>query len=176
MKVIDNFIEQSSFNQLQQYCFNKISWKYQENVVGFKPDEPFAQESKDCFQFVHTFYTSKGPTIDITASQHCDALNPVLKQLNPYYILRIKANIRTRTAQLLHSQYHVDCGANTGQLTAIYYLNTNDGYTLFEGGSKVESISNRMIIFDGSERHCGTSCTDQKVRMVLNLNYLPVKF
>jgi hypothetical protein len=57
--------------------------------------------------------------------------------------------------------------------TAIFYLNTNDGYTIFEkDGEKIDSLENRMLIFDSSERHSGTNCTDQKYRAVINFNFI----
>ena len=54
---------------------------------------------------------------------------------------------------------------------AIYYFNTNNGYTLFENGDKVESIRNRLIMFKSNLRHTGTTCTDKPNRYVLNINY-----
>ena len=55
--------------------------------------------------------------------------------------------------------------------TSILYLNTNDGYTIFEDGTKIESVENRLVTFDSHIKHSGTSCTNQKVRLVLNMNY-----
>ena len=42
-----------------------------------------------------------------------------------------------------------------------------------EDGTKVESIGNRLVTFDSHIKHSGTSCTDQKYRLVLNMNYFP---
>ena len=55
--------------------------------------------------------------------------------------------------------------------TSILYLNTNDGYTQFENGTKIESIENRLITFPLSYRHTGTTCTNQPFRAVINFNY-----
>ena len=44
--------------------------------------------------------------------------------------------------------------------TSIFYVNTNNGYTKFEDGSIVESVANRMLIFDsnlGSKKMKNTS-------------------
>ena len=57
--------------------------------------------------------------------------------------------------------------------TAIFYLNTNNGYTLFEDGTKIESVANRLLTFDANLPHTGTSCTDKQFRCVLNINYFP---
>ena len=54
----------------------------------------------------------------------------------------------------------------------ILYLNTNNGYTKFEDGTKVISEENKLIIFDAGQKHSGTtnSC-DAPYRLVFNLNY-----
>ena len=49
--------------------------------------------------------------------------------------------------------------------------NDGDGYTEFEDGTKVESIENRFVTFPSNLHHGGTTCTDQKRRVVINLNY-----
>ena len=50
-------------------------------------------------------------------------------------------------------------------------MNTNNGYTKFEDGTKIESVANRMVSFPTNTQHKGTSCTDQKTRVVINFNY-----
>ena len=55
--------------------------------------------------------------------------------------------------------------------TSIFYVNTNNGYTEFEDGTKIESVANRMVTFPTNLKHRGTSCTDEKIRVVINFNY-----
>ena len=54
-------------------------------------------------------------------------------------------------------------------------MNTNNGYTKFEDGTKVESVANRLVTFPASMMHTGTSCTDKKIRIVINFNYMEYK-
>jgi hypothetical protein len=91
-------------------------------------------------------------------------------------ILRIKINATPRTSSIEETELHYDIISDRDQSVrphnvAIIYLNSNDGYTLFEDGTKVESVENRCVIFPGSLKHAGTSCTDTQLRMVLNINY-----
>ena len=51
-------------------------------------------------------------------------------------------------------------------------MNDNNGYTLFEDGTKVESKENRVVIFDSQMRHAGIPCTDEKRRVVINFNFI----
>ena len=70
---------------------------------------------------------------------------------------------------------HVDVEKFDGGTTAIYYVNTNDGYTEFENGERVDSVENRLVIFDATMKHTGTTSTDTKFRSVINFNYYAEK-
>ena len=50
-------------------------------------------------------------------------------------------------------------------------MNTNDGKTIFENQKEVDSLSNRIVIFGNSLKHAGTTHTNSKYRIVLNINY-----
>ena len=82
-------------------------------------------------------------------------------------------NLRPITDEPSQSPYHQDQSKNPNHKIAIYYINTNNGYTIFEHNKQqIQSIQNRLIIFDGHLRHAGVSTTDTKRREVLNLNYI----
>ena len=53
----------------------------------------------------------------------------------------------------------------------LYSLNTCDGYTIFEDGTKVKSVANRALLFDPSIPHCSTTCTNAWYRSNIILNY-----
>jgi len=89
--------------------------------------------------------------------------------------LRAKANITTCSEKIQIYGYHSDMPDNIANIskTAIFYLNNNDGYTIFENdGQKIQSVENRIVIFDSNQKHSGTNCTDQKFRAVINLNFI----
>tara|TARA_B100000029_G_C17524664_1_gene941233 strand:+ start:626 stop:1120 length:495 start_codon:yes stop_codon:yes gene_type:complete len=158
-KVIDEFLNQNQFKPIQDYMVSPspFSWNYMDGVVGH--DDPVGS-----FQFTHTFYQN------LHKSDHIDVILPILSQLNPYVLMRIKANLNVRTDTIQESSMHTDF-EGLGNTTAIYYLNTCNGYTMFQDGTKVDSVANRMVIFDGDTLHAGTTCTDEKTRVVINFNY-----
>ena len=167
MKVLDNILCESEFKYLQEYFYKNLPWYYLDHVVNNGEHEDLK-----CIQFTHTFFNSNDP-YDLTArSEHRAVIKPILLKLRPWLLLRAKANLRPISSELIHSSFHTDL-RDLKQLTAIYYLNTCDGYTLFNDGTKVTSVENRLLIFDGSKLHCGSSTTDSKSRMVLNINYFP---
>ena len=124
-------------------------------------------------QFTHTFYFNSAPQ-----SPFFYQLNPILEILNPMSLWRTKANLLTRTPDIIENLLHTDIGDlenSPEQLkqwtTSIFYINTNNGYTKFEDGTKVESVANRMLTFPANMKHTGTSCTDTHIRVVINFNY-----
>ena len=78
-------------------------------------------------------------------------------------------NCNPRNARILKYGLHIDQSVDC--TTAIYYINSNDGFTEFENGDTIESVENRLVTFPSRLHHTGTTCTNQKRRVVLNLNY-----
>ena len=60
---------------------------------------------------------------------------------------------------------------NIESTTSIFYVNTSNGYTHFEDGSRVNSVENRLVTFPTQTLHGGANCTDQDCRIVINFNY-----
>ena len=54
---------------------------------------------------------------------------------------------------------------------SIFYVNSNDGYTEFEDGTRIESVENRLVTFPANMLHTGTTCTNKPFRIVINFNY-----
>ena len=40
-----------------------------------------------------------------------------------------------------------------------------------EDGTKIKSVANRMLVMSGAVKHTGSTCTDEKCRVVINFNY-----
>ena len=90
-------------------------------------------------------------------------------------LIKAKANITGCTDAVQMYGYHIDVNADLAKLskTAIFYLNTNNGFTQFEDdGEQVPSIENSLVIFNSLDKHSGTSCTDHKYRAVINFNFI----
>jgi hypothetical protein len=129
--------------------------------------------------FFHLFYAGSVPI-----SSFIEQLNPILEILNPVSLWRIKANLLTKTPTIVENEFHHDIDSFDDEnrktifpkkleqwTTSIFYVNSNNGYTKFEDGTKVESVANRMATFPANLKHTGTSCTEKKTRVVVNFNY-----
>jgi hypothetical protein len=157
--LIDNFLPEEDLKRIQDIMLtgSDFSWYYNEQII-----------SKDIgdehFQFTHTFYKnwnwqSNGALIE-----------PLITKINPKAWIRIKANLKTRQNKVVEQGWHTDFEFPC--TTAIFYLNDTDGYTVFEDGTKIDCKANRLVEFDSHNKHSGTSHTDAKVRVLLNMNYI----
>jgi len=164
MKIEDDFLEENIFDELQSFIMGaNFSWYYND-VIDFDDD-------KNKYQFTHTFYRYNSPQ-----SSYYNNLLAIIDKLGLYSIVGIKASLLTKTQTIVQNEFHVDNGYLSEEklkqvTTSIFYVNTNNGYTEFEDGVKVESIANRMVSFPANMKHTGTSCTDEKRRIIINFNY-----
>lgn len=163
MKIIDNFLEKDDFLCIKSTFLSKtFPWYYNDSV-----DYESRKNTLYDFQFTHIFYRTYSPN-----SPFYHIVEPLIKKLNPISIVRIKANMLTYNSEKHENEFHVDQDFSRPNLfTGIYYVNTNNGKTIFMNGKIIDSVENRMVIFKSNLLHKGTFCTDQKCRLVINFNF-----
>jgi hypothetical protein len=156
-KVIDDYLPSEQHTSLKNLMeSDNFPWFFNKGKV-FETDKLFD------YQFLHIFYNENKIN-----SNYFDLLNPLIKELKPLSLIRIKANLNPITNKLVVSDEHTDqafkCKA------AIYYVNSNNGYTMI-GDKKIDSKENRIVLFNANEKHYGTNSTNCNNRMVINFNY-----
>lgn len=152
IKIIDNFLSDAEFNSIfSLLADSEFPWFY-----------GLVVSRSQYTQFTHCFYNYDQPT------HYYSRLRFIREKLNVKSFVRIKANLNPKTEILQEHDFHIDY---PDMKTAILYLNTCNGYTKFKDGTKVDSIKNRIVIFDSNLEHTGTSCTDQHCRLLINFNY-----
>ena len=157
MKTIDNFLETKVFIQLVKVIMEaRFPW----NFVNGK-----TEIGDGDFQFTHLFVDDGGKIV----SPYYKILFPIIKKINPEKIYRIKGNLTTKKEINKKALMHTDTKLENIK-TAVFYCNSNNGSTLFQNGKKIDSKANRIVIFDGHQKHCGVDCTDENVRVVINFN------
>lgn len=158
----DNFLSENDFLQIKNYVLNdRFPWSIHTRVSGEIDEE----NDPETFYFVHHFY--EGPE---NKSPQSIILKPIIDKLDLAMIIRVKGNLYPRTDKLKYHNKHVDY--YFPHQAAIFYLNDNDGYTVLNDGVKIESISNRLLLFDASKEHNSTTCTNSKFRANINFNYI----
>ena len=166
IQIYDNYLNREDFDSikfemaLEPFTTNNpMPWYYQ----TFKVKQDDSQQ-----QFTHHFYTNQSPNSD-----YFNLLKPLLNKINPLSLIRIKANLQLRDNDIKESGMHIDVNIiSQEQKTGIFYMNTNNGKTVFEDGKTIDSVENRMVIFPSSLRHNGTTHTDTPYRCVINFNWI----
>ena len=159
MEVIDNFLPEDDFLDLQSLLLGEyFPWYYNDYVLT----TPSNFTSLN-YQFIHLFYK------DGIKSPLYLSVEPFITKLKVKDLFRIKANLNLKTLNHEYGGYHFDPYMK-GKI-AVYYINNNNGWTQFKNGDRVNSIQNRMVIFDPRLEHSSVTCTDKKRRLVINFNY-----
>jgi len=157
-EILDNFLPETEFKQLCDTVFSRhIPWYYYYPVA--------TQDSRcDEFYFTHTMYDDGQPTSDLF-----NHVVPVLNDLDAKAIVRAKINMYARTEKLVKHDTHVDY--NYPHRGALLFLNDNDGVTTLYDGAEIESVANRVLLFDPSKPHSSSSCTNAARRLTINFNF-----
>lgn len=129
-----------------------------------------AVEDKYNQHFVHILYKEMQ-----VKSYAFEFFEPLFRKLKVDMIYRSQLNMTLCTPKIREYGYHIDNHIDNDYMkyckTAVYYINTCDGYTGFENGEKVNSVGNRLLSFPSDLRHTSTTTTDTRSRYVININY-----
>tara|TARA_Y100001938_G_C7995800_1_gene382000 strand:+ start:438 stop:947 length:510 start_codon:yes stop_codon:yes gene_type:complete len=167
MRIIDSAISEIDLETIQNLLLGiNFSWYFFSSTIN----KHTIDDDINDFQLCHSFYAKAGSMKGY--SEHFKVIEPILDKLKIRTLIRIKANLRTvAPKQDMIAGWHTDTKLKS--TTAIFYVNTNNGYTIFkESKKKVKSVENRLVIFPTELEHCGVSCTDNKQRVVINFNYI----
>ena len=175
-KVIDNFLDKKYFDSLVELFTDKskthnphMPWYLQTSVEYPKGHKNWKPPTAKIYYMYHMLYNDNMPR-----SSHYDKLIPLLRKLETSCLIRVKANFYPNTETLHEYQMHED--DDFLHSACVLSLNTCDGYTKFEDGTKINSVANRIVIFDASKKHCPTTTTNDYARFNININYIQEQF
>ena len=162
-EIRENFLDQEYFNKLNALiCWSagNFAW-YLCKVVGHQTGNRLHD-----WYLSHVVYSSANPRSSVY-----EDLRPFLNQIPDLKaILRVKVNFYPPTPEVITYTPHVDYDYE--HKGALFSLNTCDGFTGLEDGTKVDSIENRILFFNPQTPHSASSTTSPKGRFNINVNYL----
>ncbi len=126
-------------------------------------------------QFVHDTYKN---TEQLTPYFQDPIKKTLLSNINWKQLYSVRFRLHLKLPEPFFSDFHTDLGAVMDEescalwTTAIFYINTNNGYTEFEDGTIVNCVENRLVTFPANIKHRGVSQTDEQTKVVLNMNFL----
>jgi hypothetical protein len=159
-QIIDNFLPKENFIKIKELILGKdFPWFYYSNIS-------FKKESNGrLFYMTHLLYNNNQPN----SSSYNFLKENLLNFMDIKSLIRVKANFYPNQSMKEINEMHVDYDFK--HKGAIFSINTNNGGTLLKDGTKIDSVENRILFFDPSIEHDSENCTDQKVRVNININY-----
>ena len=157
--VVDDFLDYKDFKSLRDLLFGyDFAW-HLNGVISpeYESGCKFADK-----QFTHGFYKHE------EVSKYFSYVKPLFNKLKLDTLIRCKANLNPYYKRVVEGGYHIDCEYGW---TAVYYVNTNNGYTKFKRGKKITSKENRCVIFPSMVEHTGTTTSNEPFRCVINTNF-----
>jgi hypothetical protein len=160
-KVIDNFLDNKDFRFVyDQITGNEFPWFFQKESVISNNDNDIT----DSF-FTHVFFKNNEVN-----SNYYEHFKFIIDAIGARALIRFKANCYPPTEEIKIHMPHTDHEFEHNGF--LLYVNDNDGYTILEDGTKIESVANRALFFDASRPHQSTTATNVKARFNININYL----
>ena len=158
-KIIENFLDKKIHGEIKNTMLGiKFPWYYANKVTNYDPVQDFV--------FNHIFWRDNEPVSNFFPT----IIMPIIGNLKFNYLHRIKANAYTKKKKHITHGFHID--TFRPHIVALYSINTNNGFTEFENGKKIESIENRIVIFDGSIKHRSVTQTDEDLRVNINFDLI----
>jgi hypothetical protein len=161
-EVIDNFLDKEYFDTIKNaLTSDDMNWFYRDNLTS-------DDENGMCY-FTHNFFSK-----NTISSPYFNLLEPLLDKLKISSLLQVRANMTISKKDTYESSWHVDFPDGPSR-TAILYLTTCNAKTLIDVEKeiiKIDSVENRILIFDTDISHKMVSATDAKRRIIINLNYV----
>jgi len=178
VKIIDDFLPEKLFLELYQFTA-QIKWintlQYSSEMRDIDIGIPKVPEIYNN-QFVYpVFEDGKFFDIQINKNFVFHFVEYLEDRLNSIQLLKMKFNLTVPLDSQYTFGWHKDIKHFShipAYKTAILYLNENDGYTALEDGTKINSIANRLVVFNGNTYHAPVNATNIRNRLVLNINYL----
>ena len=170
-QVIDNFLSSEDFNFISSVAMNKDVDRplpyYPRNTVSH-PDDSDVQGPWNWMaisllygnhRIWHPFFEELEKTL----------LLNIKKEIYDYRaIIRVKANFYGWTEKVLTHRFHDDFTFDN--VGAILSLNTCDGFTEFEDGEIVNSVANRLLVFNAQDMHRSSTTSTDYGRYNININ------
>jgi hypothetical protein len=177
IKVIDNFLSEEEFKIIQDLVINnstrddsmqRFGYTIETSVSYNETSENYDPSLEDClwnwFGCHHVYGNNQAQSV-----HYYTFAKMFYGRLGVKAPLRAKVNFYPNTPSVFEHGQHMDYPYHHN--AAVFYVNTCDGFTRIGQNTKVDSVANRMLIFNGSNPHNSTTTSNQKGRYVINFNW-----
>jgi len=159
-RVIDNF--------LPPEVFGTYSFLLSGNCPMFYSSCVSSEQDNKNFYLTHLFYDNDVPTSDYFHNFVGPLINH--SEIDIKALIRAKAGFYPRGDKIVENGLHTD--RTHPHKNIVFYVNTCDGFTRLEDGTKIDSVANRALLLDdGLIKHNSTNTTNVHLRCTIAVNY-----
>ena len=164
-KVINNVLDKESFLEIKSiFESNKFSWYFCDKVNSYVKED-------DLYSYFTTLIYSDEEKLGFSVNVLFKYMFPILNVIQLKKLIRIKANLYTKTQKIEYHPLHQDYPFE--HKGAIYYINSNDGKTVINNGKvEIDSVENSLLLFNSYLPHGSTSTSNKNSRINININYI----
>ena len=164
--IVDNFLDVEKCDKIENFfTAPQFPWFLKTNLNN--------NDSLGNYYFTHVIiYNGKviTPIFEILKPTICFIMDKLGVSFQDMW--RVKVNLYPWTHHRIHHSSHIDYESDEPLTTALYYVNNNDGDTVFDESQRmIESKKNRIIFFNGSNLHHSTTPTNANQRCTINFDY-----
>ena len=188
IKIIDNYILPKLAYDIEEYFLgHKLDWYWNKETIEREELEKYnTKNTVNTGQFTHIVMRNFDLMADHVRNKNkglhtsiaYDGIKEIFKNINFNLVIRIRSNLNlnvTGYKKESHQPIHDDARVN-GYKSLIYYINDNDGDTIFFNDKlkeikRVSPKKGRAVIFDSQILHCGCNPIKQQQRAVINFIY-----
>ena len=160
-QAIPNFLEEKDFLKIKKVLTGQdFPWMY-------RPTCSYENKKDGCC-FTHCFYNEGEPKSSFNKD-----LSVLYEKLKLVGLQQSRANLMLKDDDNKEGYFHCDFPYKENMFTAIYYITSNDGYTLLGNESREKQFceENKIVIFPVDLLHTHVRQTNNSQRIVININY-----
>ena len=161
--VYDDFLKADEFGHIKGYLGpdGEFPWKLGSRINNND------QRNDDMYFATNIYHSYSG----WTNNTNTKIFEFISSKIHIEALYRIKANMYfpSKTGKVIHHAPHID--ADFYHQGALFFLTTCDAPTTMADGTPIESIENRLLLFDPVTDHSSSSPTNAPFRQTINFNY-----
>jgi hypothetical protein len=164
-KIVNNFLDKSTHKLMYETCTGEhFPWYFSDSIA--------TGDDSDEYYFTHVLFLDG----KVMSPHFKDFIGPVIlgllgKDIPLQTLMRAKVNMFTkRDINIKHGLHRDFSKFNSKYTNLLYSVNTCNGHTELKDDTKISSVANQLLMFDGEIMHRSVSQTDTKQRINLNIN------
>lgn len=190
IRVIDNLTTTANAKYLEDLLMDQ-PWRYVKSTAYNQFENLQKEYDPSWVLTLYNFDEIQSPLMPLAQSILIKALHD--QNMSITKLIRIRVGLTTRTPYPVVHAPHVDW--DDGHMTALYYVNSSDGDTIFYKETRdetlpvssynwskdhkfnidqtVKPVCDRMVLFNGLTYHSSTTPCHTDYRLIINYNWLP---